>query len=41
MEDSNKVQKKQYEIYRDLNIDNSLIEDVGANVTGQVSIIIN
>lgn len=38
MEDSNKVQKKQYEIYKDLNIDNSLVEDVGCNVTGQVRI---
>jgi len=39
MEDSNKVQKKQYEIYRDLNIDNSLIEDVGCNVTGQYDLV--
>jgi len=39
MEDSNKVQKKQYEIYRALNIDNSLVEDVGANVSGQYDLV--
>jgi len=39
MEDSSKEPKKQYEIYRDLNIDNSLIEDVGANVSGQYDLV--
>jgi len=38
MEDSSKEPKKQYEIYQALNIDKSLVEDVGANVSGQVNI---